>query len=80
MFPVQVLSFETGRPLTRVNMADHGAVYLDVDNNGKLDVVKADFSNGQCQALAYTVQTRPTKIYAGTLGQEPVKSMHTRAW
>lgn len=69
---IEVLSFQTGRPLTHLSLVPHNtaSVFADVDVDNNVEEVRADFTL-KCVADVSTVNPRPHALFTGPLCESP---------
>jgi hypothetical protein len=69
---IEVLSFQTGRPLTHLSLVPHStsSVFADIDADNNVEEVRADFTL-KCLADVSTVTPRPHALFTGPLCESP---------
>ena len=69
---IEVLSIDTGRPLTHLELQSHGqpSTFVDVNEDGTIEAVTANFAL-KCQAEVSMIQPRPKALFSGPLCESP---------
>ena len=68
---IEVLGLTTGSPVTRIEFLDEKAAFADVNEDGNLERLKANFADGVCQAEVATLQPALQVLYIGEICSSP---------
>jgi len=68
---IEILSLTNGRPVTRVEFLDEKAAFVDVNDDGNLERVSANYVDNNCQAEVASLSPALRVLYSGSICDAP---------